>query len=209
VNDPTVFRRDCFKPNCATTLFNQRDSAVTVPIRRSRKTACRVHSRREPTARLRAHHRGATGRGWHPSVGVRHPCRSTADRRRYPLLHGDPPSRCRETATWQQTRRSRLLHQRLSASQAYPPPCGRMNICAPYFRPKPVEIVLRYEPPVCHLPAQHVHPCHVPTHPQETPHESSAQVQYRGRPGPRPTWQLVSVQVNDGLVMPGMKMLTG
>jgi hypothetical protein len=25
VNDPTVFRRDCFKPNCATTLFNQRD----------------------------------------------------------------------------------------------------------------------------------------------------------------------------------------
>jgi hypothetical protein len=28
VNDPTVFRRDCFKPNCATTLFNQRDSAV-------------------------------------------------------------------------------------------------------------------------------------------------------------------------------------
>jgi hypothetical protein len=27
VNDPTVFRRDCFKPNCATTLFNQRDSA--------------------------------------------------------------------------------------------------------------------------------------------------------------------------------------
>jgi hypothetical protein len=22
-----VFRRDCFKPNCATTLFNQRDSA--------------------------------------------------------------------------------------------------------------------------------------------------------------------------------------
>jgi acetyl-CoA C-acetyltransferase len=28
VNDPTVFRRDCFKPNCATTLFNQRDSAL-------------------------------------------------------------------------------------------------------------------------------------------------------------------------------------
>jgi hypothetical protein len=28
VNDPTVFRRDRFKPNCATTLFNQRDSAV-------------------------------------------------------------------------------------------------------------------------------------------------------------------------------------
>src|SRR6201993_807675 len=28
MNDPTVFRRDCFKPNCATTLFNQRDSAV-------------------------------------------------------------------------------------------------------------------------------------------------------------------------------------
>jgi hypothetical protein len=28
VNDPTVFRRDCFKPDCATTLFNQRDSAV-------------------------------------------------------------------------------------------------------------------------------------------------------------------------------------
>jgi hypothetical protein len=27
VNDPTVFRRDCFKPNCATTLFNQRDSS--------------------------------------------------------------------------------------------------------------------------------------------------------------------------------------
>ena len=27
MNDPTVFRRDCFKPNCATTLFNQRDSA--------------------------------------------------------------------------------------------------------------------------------------------------------------------------------------
>jgi hypothetical protein len=23
-----VFRRDCFKPNCATTLFNQRDSAL-------------------------------------------------------------------------------------------------------------------------------------------------------------------------------------
>ena len=23
-----MFRRDCFKPNCATTLFNQRDSAV-------------------------------------------------------------------------------------------------------------------------------------------------------------------------------------
>jgi hypothetical protein len=28
VNDPTVFGRDCFKLNCATTLFNQRDSAV-------------------------------------------------------------------------------------------------------------------------------------------------------------------------------------
>jgi membrane associated rhomboid family serine protease len=28
VNDPTVSRRDCFKSNCATTLFNQRDSAV-------------------------------------------------------------------------------------------------------------------------------------------------------------------------------------
>jgi transposase-like protein len=27
VNNPTVFRRDCSKPNCATTLFNQRDSA--------------------------------------------------------------------------------------------------------------------------------------------------------------------------------------
>ena len=27
MNDPTVFRRDCFKPNSATTLFNQRDSA--------------------------------------------------------------------------------------------------------------------------------------------------------------------------------------
>jgi hypothetical protein len=31
VNDPTVFRRDCFKPNCATTLFNQRDSAIETP----------------------------------------------------------------------------------------------------------------------------------------------------------------------------------
>ena len=30
MNDPTVFRRDCFKPNCATTLFNQRDSAIYV-----------------------------------------------------------------------------------------------------------------------------------------------------------------------------------
>ena len=30
MNDPTVFRRDCFKPNCATTLFNQRDSAIAV-----------------------------------------------------------------------------------------------------------------------------------------------------------------------------------
>jgi hypothetical protein len=28
VNDPTVFRRDCFKSNCATTLFNQRDRAL-------------------------------------------------------------------------------------------------------------------------------------------------------------------------------------
>ena len=28
MNDPTVFRRDCFKLNCATTLFNQRDSAT-------------------------------------------------------------------------------------------------------------------------------------------------------------------------------------
>ena len=27
MNDPTVVRRDCFKPNCATTLFNQCDSA--------------------------------------------------------------------------------------------------------------------------------------------------------------------------------------
>jgi hypothetical protein len=32
VNDPTVFRRDCFKPNCATTLFNQRDSAVPAEL---------------------------------------------------------------------------------------------------------------------------------------------------------------------------------
>jgi integrase len=32
VNDPTVFGRDCFKPKCATTLFNQRDSAdLTLP----------------------------------------------------------------------------------------------------------------------------------------------------------------------------------
>ncbi len=39
VNDPTVFRRDCFKPNCATTLFNQRDSAVGRPTaRRSRRS---------------------------------------------------------------------------------------------------------------------------------------------------------------------------
>ena len=30
MNDPTVFRRDCFKPNCAT-LFNQRDSAHGIP----------------------------------------------------------------------------------------------------------------------------------------------------------------------------------
>jgi hypothetical protein len=30
VNDPTVFRRDCLKPNCATTLFNQHDSALTM-----------------------------------------------------------------------------------------------------------------------------------------------------------------------------------
>ena len=30
MNDPTVFRRDCFKPNCATTLFNQRDSALAI-----------------------------------------------------------------------------------------------------------------------------------------------------------------------------------
>ena len=29
MNDPTVFRRDCLKPNCATTLFNQRDSAIS------------------------------------------------------------------------------------------------------------------------------------------------------------------------------------
>ena len=27
MNDPTVFRRDCFRLNCATTLFNQCDSA--------------------------------------------------------------------------------------------------------------------------------------------------------------------------------------
>ena len=27
MNDPKVFRRDCFILNCATTLFNQRDSA--------------------------------------------------------------------------------------------------------------------------------------------------------------------------------------
>jgi hypothetical protein len=32
VNDPTVFRRDCFKPNCATTLFNQRDSAGELTV---------------------------------------------------------------------------------------------------------------------------------------------------------------------------------
>ena len=31
MNDPTVFRRDCFKPNCATTLFNQRDSTLATP----------------------------------------------------------------------------------------------------------------------------------------------------------------------------------
>ena len=32
MNDPTVFGRDCFKPKCATTLFNQRDSAdLTLP----------------------------------------------------------------------------------------------------------------------------------------------------------------------------------
>jgi crotonobetainyl-CoA:carnitine CoA-transferase CaiB-like acyl-CoA transferase len=30
VNDPSVFRRDCVKPNCATTLFNQRDSALLI-----------------------------------------------------------------------------------------------------------------------------------------------------------------------------------
>ena len=28
MNDPTVFGRDCFKLNCATTLFNQCDSAL-------------------------------------------------------------------------------------------------------------------------------------------------------------------------------------
>ena len=33
MNDPTVFRRDCFKLNCATTLFNQRDSALELPVR--------------------------------------------------------------------------------------------------------------------------------------------------------------------------------
>jgi hypothetical protein len=32
VNDPTVFRRDCFKPNCAITFFNQRDSADEIEI---------------------------------------------------------------------------------------------------------------------------------------------------------------------------------
>ena len=44
MNDPTVFRRDCFKPNCATTLFNQRDSASSIlkhveatPPRRKRR----------------------------------------------------------------------------------------------------------------------------------------------------------------------------
>ena len=30
MNDPTVFGRDCFKLNCATTLFNQRDSALYI-----------------------------------------------------------------------------------------------------------------------------------------------------------------------------------
>src|SRR5271163_4217213 len=34
MNDPTVFRRDCFKPNCATTLFNQRDSAKITDVAR-------------------------------------------------------------------------------------------------------------------------------------------------------------------------------
>jgi len=28
-----VFRPDCFKLNCATTLFNQRDSAAVWPVR--------------------------------------------------------------------------------------------------------------------------------------------------------------------------------
>jgi hypothetical protein len=31
-----VFRRDCFKPNCATTLFNQRDSARQTPYHHGR-----------------------------------------------------------------------------------------------------------------------------------------------------------------------------
>jgi class 3 adenylate cyclase len=39
VNNPTVFRRDCFKPNCATTLFNQRDSAHDEVLR----TAIEAH----------------------------------------------------------------------------------------------------------------------------------------------------------------------
>jgi len=34
-NDPNVFRRDCFKRNCATTLFNQRDSALVTMLKRS------------------------------------------------------------------------------------------------------------------------------------------------------------------------------
>ena len=32
MNDPTVFGRDCFKLNCATTLFNQRDSAWNTEV---------------------------------------------------------------------------------------------------------------------------------------------------------------------------------
>jgi hypothetical protein len=47
VNDPTVFRRDCFKPNCATTLFNQRDSARAITYSAITKpaTLCRYCAR--------------------------------------------------------------------------------------------------------------------------------------------------------------------
>ena len=50
MNDPTVFRRDCFKLNCATTLFNQRDSAGSTPYKGVKLVASHLGGTRNPLA---------------------------------------------------------------------------------------------------------------------------------------------------------------